>query len=83
MKLIFDDEVKDPQARQQVMNLLQNATLPAGLSPSVQPPTGPTGEIFRYTLRSSVRDARELKTMQDWVIDRRLRAVPGVGDIVS
>ena len=83
VKLIFDDEVKDPQARQQVMNLLQNANLPAGLQPSVQPPTGPTGEIFRYTLRSDIRDVRELKTMQDWVIDRRLRAVPGVGDIVS
>jgi len=83
VKLIFDDNVKDPQARQQVMNLLQNANLPSGIQPSVQPPTGPTGEIFRYTLRSSVRDVRELKTMQDWVIDRRLRAVPGVGDVVS
>ncbi|HWZ04272.1 MAG TPA: CusA/CzcA family heavy metal efflux RND transporter, partial [Mucilaginibacter sp.] len=49
--------------------------------PSVQPPTGPTGEIFRYTLKSSVRDPTELKTMQDWVIDRRLRAIPGVADI--
>ena len=83
VKLIFDDETKDPQARQQVMNLLQNANLPSGLQPSVQPPTGPTGEIFRYSLRSKVRDVRELKTIQDWVVDRRLRAVPGVGDIVS
>ena len=83
VKLIFDDDVKDPQARQQVMNLLQNATLPANIQPSVQPPTGPTGEILRYSLRSSVRDVRELKTMQDWIIDRKLRAVPGVGDIVS
>ena len=83
VKLIFADEVKDPQARQQVMNLLQNATLPAGILPSVQPPTGPTGEVYRYTLRSTVRDVRELKTIQDWVIDRRLRAVPGVGDVVS
>ena len=83
VKLIFDDDVKDPQARQQVMNLLGNATLPANVSPSVQPPTGPTGEIFRYTLRSSIRDVRELKTMQDWVIDRQLRSVPGVGDVNS
>ena len=83
VKLIFDDGVLDAQARQQVMNLLSNANLPTGLQPSVQPPTGPTGEIYRYTIRSSVRDVRELKTMQDWVIDRKLRAVPGVGDIVS
>ena len=81
VKVIFDDGVKDPEARQQVFNLLTNATLPTGVNPSVQPPTGPTGEIFRYTLKSSVRDVRELKTLQDWVIDRRLRAIPGVGDI--
>ncbi len=83
VKLIFDDNVKDLEARQQVMNLLQNATLPAGIQPAVQPPTGPTGEIFRYTLESKVRDVRELKTIQDWVIDRQLRSVPGVGDINS
>ena len=83
VKLIFDDGVKDPEARQQVMNLLQNATLPPNVQPSVQPPTGPTGEIFRYTLESKVRDVRELKTIQDWVVDRQLRSVPGVGDITS
>jgi len=83
IKVIFEDDVKDPEARQQVMNLLNNATLPAGITPAVQPPVGPTGEIFRYTLKSSVRDVRELKTMQDWVIDRRLRAIPGIGDINS
>ncbi len=83
IKLIFNDGVRDPEARQQVMNLLGNASLPTGIQPSVQPPTGPTGEIFRYTLRSSIRDVRELKTMQDWVIDRQLRSVPGIGDITS
>ncbi len=83
IKLIFDDNIKDPEARQQVMNLLGNATLPTGILPSVQPPTGPTGEIFRYTLKSSIRDVRELKTMQDWVIDRQLRSVKGIGDITA
>ena len=83
VKLIFDDGIKDPEARQQVMNLLQNATLPPSVQPSVQPPTGPTGEIFRYTLESKVRDVRELKTIQDWVVDRQLRSVPGVGDVTS
>jgi cobalt-zinc-cadmium resistance protein CzcA len=83
VKLIFDDGVKDPEARQQVMNLLQNAILPNNIQPSVQPPTGPTGEIYRYTLTSTFRDVRELKTIQDWVVDRKLRSVPGVGDINS
>src|SRR6185437_12928881 len=43
----------------------------------------PTGEVYRYTLESSFRDPRELKTLQDWVVDRELRAIPGVADIVS
>jgi len=83
VKLIFDDGVVDKDARAQVNALLQGVTLPENIQPQVQPPTGPTGEIFRYTLKSSIRDDRELKTMQDWVIDRQLRSVPGVGDIVS
>ncbi|HZY39494.1 MAG TPA: CusA/CzcA family heavy metal efflux RND transporter [Mucilaginibacter sp.] len=83
VKVIFDDNIKDPEARQQVMFLLNNATLPNGITPAVQPPTGPTGEIYRYTLKSTFRDVRELKTIQDWVIDRRLRAIPGIGDINS
>jgi cobalt-zinc-cadmium resistance protein CzcA len=83
IKIIFDDNVKDPMARQQVMNLLPNAILPPNVQPAVQPPVGPTGEVFRYTLRSTFRDVRELKTIQDWVVDRQLRAVPGLGDINS
>ena len=83
VKLIFDDGVEDTYARQQVNNLLPNVTLPDNIQPQVQPPTGPTGEIYRYTLQSDIRDPRELKTLQDWVIDRELRAVPGVADIVS
>ena len=83
VKLIFEDGVVDKDARMQVNALLANVNLPDNISPQVQPPTGPTGEIFRYTLKSNIRDDRELKTMQDWVIDRQLRSVPGVGDIVS
>ncbi|MBN9379979.1 MAG: efflux RND transporter permease subunit [Chitinophagaceae bacterium] len=83
IKIIFEDDVRDLQARQQVMNLLPNASLPPNIQPAVQPPVGPTGEVFRYTLRSTFRDVRELKTMQDWVIDRQLRSVSGIGDINS
>jgi cobalt-zinc-cadmium resistance protein CzcA len=83
VKLIFADKVPDKDARLQVNSLLANVTLPESIQPQVQPPTGPTGEIYRYSLRSKMRDARELKTWQDWVIDRQLRSVPGVGDIVA
>lgn len=83
IKVIFDDQVKDPEARLQVMSLINNAILPPNITPAIQPPTGPTGEIFRYTLRSTFRNVRELKGIQDWVIDRKLRAVPGVADLNS
>lgn len=83
VNVLFDDDVDDFYARQQVYNLLSDADLPEGVSPDVQPMYGPTGEIFRYTLHSDRRTVRELKTLQDWVIERKLRAVPGVADIVS
>jgi heavy metal efflux system protein len=83
VKLIFDDDVDDTYARQQVNNLLHSADLPDNVDPDVQPPTGPTGEVYRYTLSSSFRDPRELKSIQDWVVDRELRAIPGVADVVS
>ncbi|HUZ61205.1 MAG TPA: CusA/CzcA family heavy metal efflux RND transporter [Hanamia sp.] len=83
VKLIFEDNVTYEQARMQVNNLLSNADLPPGILPAVQPPTGPTGEIYRYTLRSKIRNVRQLKTLQDWVVDRQLRSVPGIADVVS
>src|SRR6201996_8469954 len=83
VKLIFDDDVQDSYARQQVNSLMHNADLPDNVDPDVQPPTGPTGEVFRYTLESDMRDSKELKTMQNWVVDRELRSVPGVADVVS
>lgn len=83
VNVMFDDHVDDFYARQQVYNMLGDADLPDGVTPEVQPLYGPTGEIYRYTLHSGKRSVRELKMLQDWVIDRRLRSVPGVADIVS
>ena len=81
--VVFDDHVDDEFARQQVYNMINDADLPDGAVPEVQPLSGPTGEIFRYTLSSRQRSVRELKTLQDWLIERKLRSVPGVADIVS
>ncbi|MFT3886173.1 MAG: CusA/CzcA family heavy metal efflux RND transporter [Flavobacteriales bacterium] len=81
--IIFDDDVEDFFARQQVNNLLVNVDLPNGADPEVQPPYGPTGEIFRYYLKSKDRDSRDLLTIQNWVIDRQLHSVPGVADVVA
>lgn len=81
--VIFDDNVEDAFGRQQVNNLLMNVDLPDGVKPEVEPPYGPTGEIFRFTLKSKTRSIRELKTLEDWVVERNIRSVSGVADVVS
>jgi cobalt-zinc-cadmium resistance protein CzcA len=81
IKIIFDDGVDDMFARIQVNNQLRTVSLPEGAEPDVQPPYGPTGEIYRYILKSPEKDSRELLTIQNWVVDRALRGIPGVADI--
>lgn len=83
VRIIFDDDVDDAFARQQVLSRLGGADLPDGVKPDVQPPYGPTGEIFRYTLKSSIRNIRDLTTIQNWVLDRQFKSVPGVADVNS
>ena len=83
IKIIFEDNVEDFFARQQVNNQLRNVKLPSEVEPNVQPPYGPTGEIYRYVLKSDKRDTRELLTIQNWVINRQLRAVAGIADVVA
>jgi cobalt-zinc-cadmium resistance protein CzcA len=81
--IIFEDGIEDFFARQQVNNQLRNVELPDGVLPDVQPPYGPTGEIFRYVLKSDKRDSRVLLTLQDWVVERQLKGVAGVADVVA
>ena len=83
IRIIFDDDVDDAFARQQVMSRLIGADLPDGVKPDVQPPYGPTGEIFRYTLSSATRSVRDLTTIQNWVLDRQFKSVAGVADVNS
>ena len=83
VRIIFDDDVDDAFARQQIMSRIMNVDLPEGIKPEVQPPYGPTGEVYRYTLKSNIRNIRELYTIQDWVIDRQFKSVPGVADVNS
>jgi len=83
IRIIFDDNIDDAFARQQVLSRLGNADLPEGVKPDVQPPYGPTGEIFRYTLHSNIKDIRELTTIQNWVLDRQFKSIPGVADVNS
>ena len=81
IRLIFDDNIDDAFARQQVFTRIGNADLPEGTSPEVEPPYGPTGEIYRYTLESKTKNIRDLNTIQEWVLDRQFKSVPGVADV--
>ncbi|QJD97052.1 efflux RND transporter permease subunit [Mucilaginibacter robiniae] len=83
IKVTFDDDVDYPFARLQINNHIDEANLPDGVNPEIEPPYGPTGEIYRFTLTSNKRSVRELKTIQDWVVSREIRAVPGVADVNS
>lgn len=83
VRLIFDDDVDDAFARQQVLSRITNVDLPDGIKPDVQPPYGPTGEIYRYTLKSSSRSIHDLYTIQDWILDRQFKSIPGVADVNS
>jgi len=68
--------------RQQTINRLKDAELPQGVQPVISP-AGTISEIFRYELRGpSGMDVMQLKTLQDWVVERRLRIVPGVSDVL-
>ncbi|HEY6704992.1 MAG TPA: CusA/CzcA family heavy metal efflux RND transporter [Xanthobacteraceae bacterium] len=68
--------------RQQTINRLKDAVLPAGVLPVISP-AGGISEIFRYQLKGPPEvDVMQLKTRQDWVVERRLRIVPGVADVL-
>ena len=83
VKVTFDDDVDYAFARLQINNHIGDANLPDGVNSSIEPPYGPTGEIYRFTLTSNIKSVRELKTLEDWVVDREIRAVPGVADVNS
>ncbi len=67
-------------ARQQAFERIPNAEVPAGTTPGMSPLFSPSGLIYRYVLQSPDRTAQELKILEDWVISRRYRSIPGVAD---
>ncbi|HUX83241.1 MAG TPA: CusA/CzcA family heavy metal efflux RND transporter [Halothiobacillus sp.] len=84
VKISFDYHFTHEQAQQWVINRLsQLSPLPNGAQPSISP-TSPIGEIYRYQLVGPPGySSRKLKTLQDWVLERRFKAVPGVVDVTG
>jgi cobalt-zinc-cadmium resistance protein CzcA len=81
--LTFDDNTTDFYARSKVVEKLQNVSLPDGVNPQLSPQSGPTGEIYRYILVGNGVTTMELKTVEDWILERQFKTVPGVADVVS
>ncbi len=83
--VVFDDAVDTYFARQLVVERLQMAReqLPPGVEPELGPISTGLGEILQYTLRGNGHSLMELRTMQDWIIAPRLRAIAGVNEVNS
>ena len=81
--ITFDDGADDYFARAQVLERLQDVDLPDGVHPGIEAMSSAVGEIYRYVLRGDHLSSTELRTLQEWVMERQLRTVPGVADVVS
>jgi cobalt-zinc-cadmium resistance protein CzcA len=80
VRLTFADGTDSYFARQRVFERLPDAELPEGVTPSVAPLFSPSGLIYRYVLDSPDRSALELKVLEDWIVERQYKQVPGVAD---
>src|SRR6266853_1196364 len=79
--LVFRDGIEDYWARQRINERIQNATLPPGLTPGLDPLSSPTGVIYYYTLESDTKGQRELSEIQRWTVIPALKQVPGIADV--
>src|SRR5215469_9059228 len=85
LSLIFDDQSQNDTNRQKVLERLSQVNLPAGLQPQMGSDWSPVGQIYFYTLRSSnpAIDLMDLKSLEDWVLEKQFKSVPNVVDVSS
>jgi len=81
--IIYDDDTTTFNARQEVIDRLEQTTLPQNVNPGVGPDYSPTGQILFYTLKSTnpKYDVMELKSLNDWVVRNQLKSVPNVVEV--
>jgi heavy metal efflux system protein len=79
----YNDNAEVNTVRQQVNERLRGLDLPPGVEANIAPNATPVGEVMRYRLRGDGQTTTELRTLQDWVVERGLRQVPGVADVVA
>ncbi len=78
--LTFQEGTDDYFARQEVFQRLSDVTYPTGVQPSIAPLFSPSGLVYRYVIESPDRSPQDLKTLEDWVLERAYKSVPGVAD---
>src|SRR5580698_5805787 len=85
LKLIFDDESDNDWNRERVLERLSQVTLPQGVVPQLGTDWSPVGQIYFFTLHSTnpAYDVMELKSIEDWVIEKNLKSVDNVVDVAS
>ena len=85
LKLIFDDEEDNFRNRERVLERLSQVTLPPGVAPQIGTDWSPVGQIYWYTLKSTNPnyDVMDLKSIEDWVVEKNLKAVPDIVDVSS
>lgn len=82
--IVFEDGTDRAYVRNQAYQLLSTVTLPPGAQASLSPDSTPVGEIYRYTLQGPAGyPLVELRALEDWVVERKLRTVPGIVDVVG
>src|SRR5579871_4267857 len=83
--LIFDDESENDWNRQKVLERVSQVNLPQNLQPAIGTDWSPVGQIFWYTLRSTnpKYDLMELKSIEDWYLEKQFKSVPNVVDVSS
>src|SRR5450631_4397599 len=85
LMMIFDDNSTSDVNREHVLERLQQVNLPAGLTPQMGTDWSPVGQIYWYTLHSTnpAYDNMELKSLEDWTLEKQFKSVPGVVDVSS
>ena len=78
--MTFNEGTDDYFAREVVFQRLSEVTYPQGVAPTLAPLTSPSGLVYRYVLVSPDRTPQELKTFEDWIVEREYKQVPGVAD---
>src|ERR1700739_2770959 len=85
LKLVFEDDTSNFENRERVLERLSQVTLPPGVTPQMATDWSPVGQIYCFTLENTnpAYDVMELKSLEDWVVEKNLKSVPNIVDVAT